>query len=228
MEPTWHLLCSYTYSRRCPVASSASTPTPEGSFPGDAWRPTMSDWTCHFCTNVIRGRSRAPAYCSRCGHTSFQVDRISPHSRVPGTVSPVPLPDVELRRFSVVSDTPSKPRRERRRAKRVRPKERLEVRLCRIGPLKVVDISPVGLLIEHKSPFAPGCVCEVELWRSGKTVRLRGEVVRTFVATGEGSHAGLRYRSAVQFLETPPAIFELLPELSEESAQQPVHTPAPE
>lgn len=188
----------------------------------------MSDWTCQYCTNVIRGRSRAPAYCSRCGHASFQVDRISPHSRVPGTVSPVAFPDVELRRFTVVSDAAPAPRRERRRGKRVRPKERLEVRLCQIAPLEAVDISAFGLLIEHKSPFKPGCVCEVELWRTGRKVHLRGEVVRTFVANGGGSHAGLRYRSAVQFLETPPAIFELLPELSEEPAQQPVHTPSPD
>jgi len=187
----------------------------------------MSDWTCQFCTNIIRGRSRAPAYCSRCGHASFQVDRISPHSRVAGTVRPVAFPDVELRRFTVLPDAPASPRRERRRGKRVRPKERLEVRLCQIAPLEAVDISAFGLLIEHKSPFTPGCVCEVELWRSGRKVRLRGEVVRTFVADGGDRHTGLRYRSAVQFLETPPAIYELLPELSEDPAPQPVPTPAP-
>jgi hypothetical protein len=140
----------------------------------------------------------------------------------------VAFPDVELRRFTVVSDAAPAPRRERRRGKRVRPKERLEVRLCQIAPLEAVDISAFGLLIEHKSPFRPGCVCEVELWRTGRKVHLRGEVVRTFVANGGGSQTGLRYRSAVQFLETPPAIFELLPELSEEPAQQPVHTPSPD
>jgi hypothetical protein len=140
----------------------------------------------------------------------------------------VAFPDVELRRFEVISEKAPSPRRERRRAKRVRPKERLGVRLCQIAPLEAVDISALGLLIEHKSPFKPGCVCEVELSRSGQNVRLRGEVVRTFVANGGGSQAGLRYRSAVQFLETPPAIFELLPELCEEPSQQPVHTPSPE
>ncbi len=200
----------------------------------------MSNWICQYCTNVTRGRSRAPAYCSRCGHGNFQVEengtgvflhgmkQIPTGSPVPGTVSPVALPDLQLRRFTIVSNAPSQPRRERRRARRVRPKERLQVRLCQIAPLEAVDISAIGLLIEHTSPFRPGCVCEVELCRSSQKVRLRGEVVRTFVAAGGGSHGGVRYRSAVQFLETPAAIFDLLPELLEESAREPSHTPTPD
>jgi hypothetical protein len=135
------------------------------------------------------------------------------------------LDDVQLKRFKVIPGAPIKPGRERRRAKRIRPKEDLKVRLCQIAPLEAVDISAIGLLVEHGTPFKPGSVCEVELGRSGQTVRLRGEVVRTFVSNGDGSHPGLRYRTAIQFLETPKGIFELLPELSEEPSETPTSTP---
>ncbi|MEK7204022.1 MAG: hypothetical protein AAB254_00815, partial [candidate division NC10 bacterium] len=86
----------------------------------------------------------------------------------------------------------------------------------------------IGLLIEHGTPFKPGSVCEVELGRSGQTIRLRGEVVRTFATNSSGSHPGIRYRTAVQFLETPPGIFDLLPELSEEPSETPTPTPTPD
>jgi hypothetical protein len=135
------------------------------------------------------------------------------------------LDDIQLRRFKVIPGAPTKPGRERRRAKRIRPKEDLKVRLCQIAPLETVDISAIGLLIEHGTAFKPGSVCEVELDRSGQTVRLRGKVVRTFVANGSGSHPGLRYRTALQFLETPKDIFDLLPELSEEPSETPIPTP---
>jgi hypothetical protein len=57
----------------------------------------------------------------------------------------------------------------------------------------------------------------VELRRSGQTVRLRGEVVRSFVIRSEGSSGTLRYRTALRFPETPREIFGLLPELVEDS-----------
>jgi hypothetical protein len=57
---------------------------------------------------------------------------------------------------------------------------------------------------------------------------LRGEVVRTFVANDGGRHPGIRYRTAVQFLETPKGIFDLLPELSEEPSETPTPTPTSE
>jgi hypothetical protein len=79
-----------------------------------------------------------------------------------------------------------------------------------------VDVSSLGLLVEHTVPFTPREHCEVELRRSGQTVRLRGEVVRSFVIRREGSAGPLRYRTALQFLETPPEIFSLLPELVED------------
>jgi len=190
----------------------------------------MKDWVCQFCANIVRGRAHPPAYCARCGLGRFHL--LGAHTASPsgeGTLQGSPLlDDVQLRRFKVIPGAPAKPGRERRRAKRIRPKEDLKVRLCQIAPLETVDISAIGLLIEHGTPFKPGSVCEVELGRSGHTVRLRGEVVRTFVANDGGRHPGIRYRTAVQFLETPKGIFDLLPELSEEPSETPTPTPTSE
>jgi hypothetical protein len=92
------------------------------------------------------------------------------------------------------------------------------VRFPRTEPLQAINISATGLLIEHVRPFTPGSICEVELWRFSLGVRLRAEVVRSVVSSGgKGSHKGIRYRTAVHFLETPQSIFTLLPELSEEA-----------
>ena len=129
----------------------------------------------------------------------------------------LPPADLQLRRFSVLPEAAPAPRRERRRAKRVRPKEPVHVRLSWGPPLPILDISAVGLLVELTRLVKPGTRCEVELERSGQTVRLRGEVVRSSVASGTGSDTGLQYRTAVQFLATPPALFTLVPELSEEA-----------
>lgn len=173
----------------------------------------MRDWICRLCNNIVRGRTRPPAYCPRCGVGSFAVAG----ERSAGSSTPAHLPDVQLQRFTVTPKAAPGPGRERRRARRVRAKAHLDVRLCRIALLEVLDISSVGLLVEHTTPFRPGLCCEVELCRSGQTVRLRGEVVRSFVISSGGNSARLRYHTALQFLETPHAIFALLPELAEES-----------
>jgi hypothetical protein len=86
-------------------------------------------------------------------------------------------------------------------------------------PLQALDISATGLLVEHVRPFTPGSICEVELWRSGMGIRLRAEVVRSVVSGGgKGSHTGIRYRTAVHFLDAPQGIFKLVPELSDEAS----------
>lgn len=95
-------------------------------------------------------------------------------------------------------------------------KEPLGVRLGHIAPLEALEVSAIGVLVEYATAFKPGSLCDVELWRSDQTIRLRGEVVRSIVAGGGGSDTRIRYRAAVQFLETPQTIFALLPELSEE------------
>lgn len=183
----------------------------------------MPDWICRLCNNLVRERTRPPAYCPRCGVGNFAVvgERSEQRSRSEssGSNTPVPSPEVQLRRFTVTPDVAPAPRRERRRAKRVRPTARLDVCLYQITLLEALDVSSVGLLIEHTTttPLRPGVCCEVELRRSGQTVRLRGEVVRSVTISSGGRSGGLRYRTALQFLETPQAIFALLPELVEGS-----------
>jgi hypothetical protein len=114
--------------------------------------------------------------------------------------------------------TALEPPRQCRPAKRIRPKDPLEVRFARTAPLHALDISATGLLVEHIRPFTPGSICELEVWRSSLGIRIRAEVVRSVVSGGgKGSHTGIRYRTAVHFLETPRNIFTLLPELSEDA-----------
>jgi hypothetical protein len=106
------------------------------------------------------------------------------------------------------------PHRDRRGAARVQPREPLEVRLSWYGPLRALDISATGLLVEHSTPFTPGAIFDVHLCRAGQRIRLRGQVVRSSGAAGDGGRArGIRYRTGVQFLETPQTFFAFLPEL---------------
>jgi hypothetical protein len=173
----------------------------------------MPEWICRLCNNIVRERIHPPAYCTRCGVGNFAV--LVERSESSELRTPVPSPDLQLQRFAVTPKVAPGPPRERRRASRVRPKARLEVRICQIAVLEAADVSSLGLLVEHTTPFKPGMCCEVELRRSGQTVRLRGEVIRSFaIRSGKGS-GSFRYRTALRFLETPQAIYGLLPELVE-------------
>jgi hypothetical protein len=73
-------------------------------------------------------------------------------------------------------------------------------------------------LVEDRSAFKPGEICELEIQRSNYRIRLLVRVVRCVVAGGgKGSHSGIRYRTAFQFLETAtPAFVALLEELSQQ------------
>jgi hypothetical protein len=126
-----------------------------------------------------------------------------------------PLIESAPQPLTATPDAPE-PVRQGQPAKRVRPKEPLEVRFARTPSLEALNISATGLLVEYARPFPPGSICEVELWRSSLGIRLQAEVVRSVVSGGgKGSQNGMRYRTAVHFLETPQTIFTLLPELSE-------------
>jgi hypothetical protein len=173
----------------------------------------VPEWICRLCNNIVRGGIYPPAYCARCGVGSFAVLSERSRSVSSGSRTPALWPGLQLQRFTVTPKVAPGPPRERRRARRIQPKARLDVRLCQIAVLEAVDVSSVGLLVEHTTSFKPGMSCVVELRRSGQMVRLRGEVVRSFaVRSGRGS-GSLRYRTALRFLETPQAIYGLLPEL---------------
>ena len=180
----------------------------------------MPDWICRLCNNVVRERTHPPSYCPRCGVGNFAVatGRSAPRSRSESYgSSPTLSPALEVERFTVIPNVAPQPRRDRRRAKRVKPKTQLHVHICQVALLGVLDVSSVGLLVEHTFPFKPCERCEVELRRFGKTIRLSGEIVRSFAVRGQGNSGDLRYRTALQFFDTPQEIFSLLPELSEES-----------
>ena len=174
---------------------------------------------------------RAPSFCPRCGLGDFTPVADGERERAPArTASPVsanfpsaatspsvPLVAVQRQPLTPMAALPE-PRPQGPPAKRIRPNEPLEVRLPRTEPLQALNISATGLLVEHVKPFTPGSICEVEVWRSSLGIRLRAEVVRSVVSGGgKGSHTGIRYRTAVHFLETPQNIYTLLPELSEEA-----------
>ena len=174
---------------------------------------------------------RAPSFCPRCGLGDFTPvadgEREAAPTRTASPVSAnfpsaatspsVPLVAVQRQPPTPMAAVPE-PRPQSRPAKRIRPDEPLEVRLPRTEPLHALNISATGLLVEHVKPFTPGSICEVEVWRSSLGIRLRAEVVRSVVSGGgKGSLTGIRYRTAVHFLETPQNIYTLLPELSEEA-----------
>lgn len=190
----------------------------------------MNDWACRTCGNTIRDRSRAPSYCPRCGLGEFILvvnGPAAPRDGVASVSGKFPslginasrlLAEIENRPLTAVPVV-SEPRPRSRPAKRIRPRDPLEVRLPQTGPLQALDISATGLLVEHIKPFTPGSICDVEVWRSSLGIRLRAEVVRSVVSGGgKGCHTGIRYRTAVHFLDAPQVIFTLLPELSEEAS----------
>jgi len=187
----------------------------------------VNDWVCRVCGNTVRGQVRPPSNCPRChlgvfgrikegtASPSQNGHPILPEPAPPRAGQPVSLDDDDSRPFTSTPHTTG-PHRGCRPAKRIRPNEPLEVRLARSTSLEALDISATGLLVEYARPFPPGSICEVELWRSSQGIRFRAEVVRSVVsAGGKGSQTGIRYRTAVHFLETPQTIFTLLPELSE-------------
>ncbi len=185
----------------------------------------MPDWICSICGKTFRGRLQVPLFCPRCGLGLFDPleEETPPRSEsnvAPPAEPPAPpsAPVSESASALQAASTPVVPIHGPgpRPAKRIRPKEPLEVRFPRTIPLEALDISASGLLVEHAKPFPPGSICDLELWRAGLGVRVRAEVVRSVVSGGgKGSRSGVLYRTAVHFLETPQSIYMLLPELSD-------------
>ncbi|MFI5340874.1 MAG: PilZ domain-containing protein [Candidatus Methylomirabilales bacterium] len=179
----------------------------------------MSDWICRFCGNTVRRRTQRPAYCPRCSMNKFEQTSERPAAFTRSTTElpqasrdPAPSAGLQFRRLRTGTTDPG-PHRERRRAQRVQPKEPLEVRLFRQAPLQALNISANGLLVEHSVSFPPGAVCDVELCQAGRTIRLRGQVVRSALTSVGKGPATIRYRTGVQFLQTPESMFAVLPEL---------------
>jgi len=188
----------------------------------------MPEWICRICGNVLLDSPRAPSYCARCGLGDFSrldtgegIARPSvapaPPPMVAAASAMAPPPPAREARVAPVAAPRTRPR-DSKAARRVQPQQPFEVRFARSAPLAPLNISATGLLVEYVRPFSPGSICEVEIWRSELGLRLRAEVVRSVVSGGaKGSAGGVRYQTAVRFLQTPQAIYTLVPELGEEA-----------
>ena len=152
----------------------------------------VSDWFCRLCANQIRGQNTMPAYCPRCGSSKFEQRNRAAASPAPSTAAALEQSSVyaapsnnPMRRITTPS-AGSGPHRERRGAKRVHPKEPVEVRLSWLGPLKALNISATGLSLNtpHRSNPAPSAMCSfVELAeRSSSAARWSGVPGRTATA----------------------------------------------
>jgi hypothetical protein len=185
----------------------------------------MPEWLCRICGNVLLDAHRPPSYCARCGLGEFS--RLDAEGTAPVEARPrpspamataaamAPPPPTREARVTPAAAPPTRPRTSKA-ARRVKPQQPLEVRFARSAPLAPLNISATGLLVEYVRPFSPGSICEVELWRSDLGLRLKAEVVRSVVSGGGKGSTGVRYQTAVRFLQTPSAIYSLVPELREE------------
>lgn len=74
--------------------------------------------------------------------------------------------------------------------------------------VQVLNLSPVGGLVEHAGRLCPGQTCSLFLQLSGTSVRLRANVVWSQVNGSRGGATGkreLRFRSGLHFPEPPGA-----------------------
>ena len=93
--------------------------------------------------------------------------------------------------------------RERRRSTRFQAEQEIYARIKSSIPVRIVDVSGHGMMVESSSSVPPAGACD--LWVPGDNgdVRLRVRVQRSraqFVNGGNGSR-GLVYRSGLEFLE---------------------------
>ncbi len=187
----------------------------------------MPEWICRICGYVLLDAPRAPSYCARCGLGEFSrldaaeepspaVVRPRPSPAMAAAAAMAPPPPTREARVTPAAAPMPRPQRPKA-ARRVRPQKPLEVRFARSAPLAPLNISVTGLLVEYVRPFSPGSICEVEIWRSELGLRLKAEVVRSVVSGGAKGGGSVRYQTAVRFLETPRAIYTLVPELAEEA-----------
>ena len=95
-------------------------------------------------------------------------------------------------------------------------RERLRVKLPGIiwgslgvrNPVRVINLSPHGAMIEHAQPLSQGGTLVLDVRLAGMDLRLRGRIVRTQVHSAGRSLEGeqeIRFRSGVHFPDHPEA-----------------------
>jgi hypothetical protein len=108
--------------------------------------------------------------------------------------------------------------RERRRSPRYIADQEIYARIKSSIPVRIVDISARGMLVESTSAVPPVGACDLWIPGSQGDVKLRVRVQRSraqFVATDDGSR-GLVYRSGLEILEMDDSAREALASILEQ------------
>jgi hypothetical protein len=79
------------------------------------------------------------------------------------------------------------------------------VRVCPGRDAVLVDLGAGGALVECRSRLLPGSTVLLQFIAPGRTVTVRGRVVRCEVTALDPAH-GVRYRGAVSFDEDQPGL----------------------
>ena len=97
--------------------------------------------------------------------------------------------------------------RERRRSPRFQADQEIFARIKSSIPVKIVDVSGHGMMVESSSAVPPAGACDLWLPGDNGDVKLRVRVQRSraqFI-NGVNGNRGLVYRSGLEFLEVDEA-----------------------
>ncbi|HOC42172.1 MAG TPA: PilZ domain-containing protein [Thermoanaerobaculales bacterium] len=97
--------------------------------------------------------------------------------------------------------------RERRRSPRFQADQEIYARIKSSIPVKIVDVSGHGMMVESSSAVPPAGACDLWLPGDNGDVKLRVRVQRSraqFI-NGVNGNRGLVYRSGLEFLEVDEA-----------------------
>lgn len=93
--------------------------------------------------------------------------------------------------------------RERRRSQRYEADQEIYARIKSSIPVRIVDVSSHGMMVESSSAVPPAGACD--LWVPGDEgdvkLRVRVQRSRAQFVSGSGSSRALVYRSGLEFLE---------------------------
>jgi hypothetical protein len=108
---------------------------------------------------------------------------------------------------------------ERRRCQRIRVKEAVQVKVNAGVTATIIDISPLGALLEISKALRPSSSCSISFAAGGGSLTVRARVQRCRVTTKKG--CGLVYVAGVEFLDvsdqeakTLRSVFKLPPVIS--------------
>jgi DNA-binding response OmpR family regulator len=107
---------------------------------------------------------------------------------------------------------PLEPKRERRRAPRVRVREGSSAQL-HLKEVSLLDISLSGALVEHSEPVNPGEIYRLTFQVEGKEVQVLARAVHAFAShreTAAGGERRILYRTGMEFVGVEKGAAELI------------------